>query len=183
MPILNSTARRLRTTTNAVDVVATAPSSGQVLTATGATTANWQTPAGGASDISCRVYQSAGTSVGTSLGAIPFNSESFDTNTMHDNATNNTRITFTTAGKYSVSGTVNTDANAASWAGIRLNGSTYLATNGAGNAGATTANGTNVETIYDFAAADYVELMGAFGTTQNTKSGISGTHFSAYKIN
>lgn len=149
-----------------------------------ASSADWKLNGGGggATDRSVRVYQSAGTSLTTTLSAVPFNTESFDTDTMHDNVTNNTRITFTTAGKYLVTGIVNTDANAGSYCGIRLNGSTYIATNGAGNVAASTGNGAEATTIYDFAASDYVELMGAFGTTQTTKSGIGGTQFSAFKI-
>lgn len=137
---------------------------------------------GGATDISVRVYQSSGQSIGTTLEVVNFNSESFDTDTMHDNATNNSRITFTTAGKYHISGIVNTDANAASWASIRLNGTTTIATNGAGNGGSSTANGTEISTIYEFSASDYIELMGAFGANQTTKSGIGGTHLSAFKL-
>lgn len=183
MPLRTNTARNLKSATTNVDVsAATAPTSGQVLTATGGSAATWQTPSGGGSDISCRVYQSAGQSLTTTLGVVNFNTESFDTDTMHDNVTNNSRITFTTAGKYIVGGIVNTDANAGSFAGIRLNGSTYIATNGAGNVAASTGNGAEVTTIYEFAAADYVELMGAFGSANTTKSGIGGTQFWARKL-
>lgn len=48
MGLLRSAANFLKTATGAVDVKsAAAPTSGQVLTATGASTATWQTPAGG----------------------------------------------------------------------------------------------------------------------------------------
>lgn len=48
MPLKPSTANALRSATTRIDVsAATAPSSGQVLTATGTTAATWQTPAAG----------------------------------------------------------------------------------------------------------------------------------------
>ena len=40
---------------------------------------------------------------------------------MHDNVTNNTRITFTTAGYYQISGVLNSDANVVARVGLRLN--------------------------------------------------------------
>ena len=142
----------------------------------------WATPAGGGSDISCRVYMGSTSSIGTSLAAIPFDTESFDTDTMHNTVTNNSRITFTTAGKYMVGGYVATDGNAIARAQIRLNGSTLMSAIGIGNAGSSTQNGAIVATPYVFSASDYVELLGAFGSSQNTTTGISGTQFWAYKI-
>lgn len=48
MPLTNTVALALKSATTNVDVsAATAPSSGQVLTATGTTAATWQTPSGG----------------------------------------------------------------------------------------------------------------------------------------
>lgn len=48
MGVIKSSANALRSATTRVDVsAATAPSSGQVLTATGTTAATWQTPTGG----------------------------------------------------------------------------------------------------------------------------------------
>lgn len=162
--------------------VTSAGTSGQVLTSNGAGVDPTFQTAAAPSLKGCRVTASAAQSIGTTLVAVAFDTEAFDTDTMHDNVTNNTRITFTTAGYYQVTGTVVTDANAASWAGIRLNGTTYISKMGAGNAGASTANGTVVTTIYNFAAADYIEFMGAFGATQNTKSGVDGCSFVAHKI-
>lgn len=138
---------------------------------------------GGGTFLGCRLYKSSGQAgVSTTLTALTFDSESYDTDTMHDNSTNNTRITFTTAGKYSVYGTGTTDGNAIARLGIRLNGTTYLAQIGVGNAGASTQNGCIIATDYEFAANDYVELMCAFGSSQTTTSGVAGCQFGAYKI-
>src|SRR5262252_2004637 len=78
----------------------------------------------------CRVYRTGAQSITQNTQtAIIWDNEVYDTDTMHDNVTNNTRITFKTAGKYRVN--VNY-----SWAGaggairqtiFRWNGATYFA--------------------------------------------------------
>jgi hypothetical protein len=143
----------------------------------------WATPAGGSTFNGARVYKSSGqASVSTTLVAMTFDTESYDTNTYHDNATNNTRLTVPSTGYYRIMGWVTTDANAASRAGIRLNGTTYIAQIGGANNAASTQNGSFIETDYNLTASDYVELMGAFGTSQTTTSGIAGTVFSIQLI-
>jgi hypothetical protein len=156
---------------------ATAPTAGQVLTATSGTAATWQTPS--TTDKSCRVYQTGATALTSSWVSCAFAAEDFDTDTMHDNSTNNTRITFTTAGKYCVGGTVRINANAVAGARIRLDGTTVLATQKQGNSG--DPEHACVSTIYNFTAGQYVELQGYSGTNQNS-SGTSDTNFWAYKI-
>jgi hypothetical protein len=50
-----------------------------------------------------KVYKTANQSIATSSWAcLTWNAEAFDTDTMHDNATANSRITFTTAGTYQI---------------------------------------------------------------------------------
>lgn len=139
----------------------------------------WATPAGGGSDISCRVYQTGATSITASWNSIAFAAENFDTDTMHDNATNNTRITFTTAGKYCIGGQWKGATNAVTGIRIRLNGTTIIAAHTDGNSGDPEYN--DVTTIYNFSAADYIELQGYSGSTQNS-SGDAETNFWAFKI-
>jgi hypothetical protein len=72
--------------------------SGQVLTAAqmneiGTNVNNYRVPP------SCRLVRS-GDLTYTSNAAIAWNSEAYDTDTMHDNSTNNSRITINTAGIY-----------------------------------------------------------------------------------
>lgn len=139
----------------------------------------WATPAGGSSSfIGCRVYQTGTTALTTSWVACAFAAENFDTDTMHDNVTNNTRITFTTAGKYWVGGNITCGSNSNFGARIRLNGTTVLAQTLAGNS---TTEGASVSTIYDFAASDYVELQG--NANSFNSSGDATTNFAAFKIN
>lgn len=112
-------------------------------------------------DIGCRVTHSLDQVIGTgAFTKVAFNTESYDTDTMHDNSTNNTRITFTTAGKYAVGAHIMGETIAAGvlwdcW--IKLNDTTYIAgVRGVGGSGAR----THIDTIgeYNFAANDYIEV-------------------------
>lgn len=153
---------------------------GQVLTATTSNAPSWAA-AGASTFIGCRVYNSASQSIGTSATVVTFDSESFDTDTMHNTGSNTGRITFTTAGYYQIEGTIATATNAVVTLQIRLNGTTTLAQAGVGNSGSS-ANGFTIATTYLMSAADYVEILCAFGSTVNTISGLGGSHFTAYKI-
>jgi hypothetical protein len=106
--------------------------------------------------------------------------ENFDTDTMHDNSTNNTRITIKTAGKYLIGGAVQTSSNTALGLRILLNGSTQIARLFQGNSGVT--EGATISTLYDFSVNDYIELQAATGTAVGaTTSGDSATNFWAVK--
>jgi len=66
---------------------------------------NWDLLSETTSDISCKVTKSANQSIPNSTSTIiTWNQEDYDTDGMHDNITNNSRITIKTAGKYSVMG-------------------------------------------------------------------------------
>lgn len=109
-----------------------------------------------------RVYHNAAQSVAhNTLVALAFNSERYDTDVIHDTATNNSRLVCKTAGLYSVKGCA---AFAASATGIRqvnirLNGATYLDGLTLPAAGAADATMITVTTDYFLAANDYVELI------------------------
>lgn len=108
-----------------------------------------------------RVTHSAAQAIGTGAWAtLAFNTERWDTHGLHDNAVNNSRLTCKTAGKYSIKGQARFDLNAAGKRSIMitLNGSTELCHNALLNLGAGTYVSVNVETIYDLAVGDYVEL-------------------------
>lgn len=111
----------------------------------------------------CRVYHNTTQAVNDATTiTVAFNTERFDTAAMHDTATNNSRITFGTAGIYLVSFTglltARTDYLAV-WAGIRLNGTTSICEQYTGtNTDNVTPNAITLSTIYKFAAADYVEV-------------------------
>ena len=100
---------------------------------------------------------------------------------MHDNTTNNSRITIKTAGKYLVGGIVNVAANGNTGARIYYNGTSVLGSQLQGNSGSGNEN-AHVSTIYDFAVNDYVQLQGYTGAASATTSGNETTQFWAYKI-
>ena len=110
-----------------------------------------------------RVYHSMTQSLTTATQtALSFDSERWDTDTIHDNSTNNSRLTCKTAGLYLIIGQVGYafSATGVRQTSIRLNGVTYLA------AIATQAPTTGtfparhiVSTTYPLAVNDYVEVM------------------------
>lgn len=111
----------------------------------------------------CRVYHNASQSLTDNAQAsLAFNSERFDTATMHDTVTNNSRITFATAGLYVVSACFELAAAAdylSMYCGILLNAATFIALDVKGtHADAAVAPGFVTSTLYKFAAGDYVEV-------------------------
>jgi len=111
----------------------------------------------------CRVKRASGNfSVGNNtLTVVDFNAEDFDTDTMHDNATNPSRITIPTISgvttglwRFSVFGYY--DLTTADWI-IRLNGATNITF----DRDETTTLGNPLATCqYVCTAADYVQALG-----------------------
>lgn len=110
---------------------------------------------------SCRVYHNAAQSIPhITVTALTFNTERFDTDTMHDTVTNNSRITIKTAGLYEVSFML-TMATNTDWTliatQIRLNGATPIAKNQIGTLTVNDDASQTLTTLYKFAVNDYVE--------------------------
>lgn len=108
-----------------------------------------------------RVYHSATQSLTNATPAlVSFNSEAFDTNAIHDNSTNNTRLTCKTAGVYLITATIAYAANATGERStlIQLGGTTLLA--GVLTLGSPT-NPTrhSLSTIYPLTVNQYVEIL------------------------
>jgi hypothetical protein len=121
----------------------------------------------------CRVYNSANISVNdNTVTLVTFNSERYDTDSMHSTSVDTSRITFTTAGLYLVAFNGQLPAaNDYSVAGayIRLNGTTYIAMNSGGRALTGSSDlSIGVTTVYKFAAADFVEVLVHQDNTANT---------------
>jgi len=96
--------------------------------------------------------------------AIQLNdADTFDSNSLHDTVTNNTRLTASVAGKYMVCGEVTFAASTGGtqrYARIRKNGSSTQATCRDSQAPATGVTPTvQVTAFVSLAATDYVELM------------------------
>lgn len=107
-----------------------------------------------------RVYNNAAISISNNTETtLTFNSELYDTDTIHDTGSNTGRLTCKTAGKYVISCVLEFASNATGYRSVafRLNGSTYIA--GRSQA-AVNGMGTQIEltTIYDLALNDYVEV-------------------------
>lgn len=112
----------------------------------------------------CRVYHNANQSIPDNTDTtLAFNSERYDTASMHDNVTNNSRITIPATGLYIVTfhadvagGTDYVNIHAL----VRLNGTTTVAvgtkTSTAGSGGSIAL--VNIATVYKFTAADYIEV-------------------------
>lgn len=109
----------------------------------------------------CRVYHNASQSISANTETtVAFNSERFDTDSMHDTATNNSRITFNTAGLYVVTANIGWAAGTGSWTtytNIRMDGATTIASQQNWTA---TGLGTavNLTATYKFTAGQYVEV-------------------------
>lgn len=119
----------------------------------------------------CRVNDDSTQSINNaSTTAINFDNEDFDTDTMHDTSTNNTRITFTTAGKYLIGACIGFAGHATGYRqiSIRQDGSATLAYHAYIGLVATTLY-MNIITIAEFSAAEYVELM----VYQNSGAGLN----------
>jgi hypothetical protein len=94
--------------------------------------------------------------------ALAYTAESYDTDAMHDNATNNSRLTVNTAGKYLLSGGVDwgTDTTAGRrFCGLRLNGSTFVKFVESGPPAGSGNLRQEVTDTYQLAASDYVEVV------------------------
>lgn len=110
----------------------------------------------------CRVYNSADLTIPNNADTpLTFDSERFDTDTMHSTSANTNRITATTAGKYLIGLSIVWANNST---GIRnvsmaVNGTTaILSETVVSLSGFSTP--INVQTFYDLAAGDYVAVTG-----------------------
>ena len=131
--------------------------------------------------IGARVYNSANIACTNAADTLlTFNSERYDTDTIHSTASNTGRLTATTAGKYHISATVIFAASATGARGlqIRLNGTTTVAiVRTPAVAGGTDSTALTISTDYDLAATDYVELL-AYQTSGGSLNAVAGGNYS-----
>jgi len=110
-----------------------------------------------------RVYRSAlaGIPSGGALNILNFDSERFDTDNIHDVATNSSRLTCRTAGKYLIGGhlTWNPSAGGSNRAiGFQVNGSILIAQQSEYPQGGSVGVRQSLGAFYDLAVGDYVEM-------------------------
>lgn len=110
---------------------------------------------------SCRITSIAGQTFTTGVEAsVVFDDERWDTDSMHSNTVNNTRITFNTPGLYTITGHGSFAANATGnrYLAIRLNNTSYIAVDLRAPVTAVNACDMSIATIWKMAAGDFIEL-------------------------
>lgn len=108
-----------------------------------------------------RSYNNTSQSIANNSNTVlSFNSERFDNDNIHDNSTNNSRLTCKTAGKYLILATVIFDSNATGQrrAMITINGGGSIAVD---SRSAISGDYThcNVSTVFSLGVNDYVECV------------------------
>ena len=160
-------------------------STGQVLTVAGGVP-SWATPAGGSTFAGVSLARATAQTIANStLTAIAFTSENFDTDGYHDNSVNNTRITIPAGkgGYYLLQAINNFAPNAIGYRtiAIRKNGTTDIATFEFTNAGAGAACGQFLAITNLAVATDYYEVRifqnsgGNLDTTGGTYTNFSAS--------
>jgi hypothetical protein len=135
----------------------------QVLTADSAqaTGMKWATPASGSTFVGASVYRTTNLAVVTATNTVVgFDAEDFDTNSIHDNTTNNSRMTIPAgyAGKWLIIGSVFWQGNATGARSIELykNGSMYAIWDV--SPGNTSSFAQNMSAVLNLAVSDYIEM-------------------------
>lgn len=129
----------------------------------------------------CRVYNTAAeTLVNNTALALSFNTERYDTDTMHSTASQTSRITFNTAGVYDFGASVSVTGEAdytSVVVDIRLNGTTVLARDRLLSDGAFSSNQPvlSVGAQWKFSAGDYIEVVVTQeNTSANSETTVAG---------
>jgi hypothetical protein len=145
----------------------------------------WAAPAA-ATFLGCRVTKSVAQSIATATAtAITWDVEDYDTNTMHDNVTNNSRITIPSGqgGYYLVQANlIITDAGSAASISIYKNGAVLKRQ----FTGTTIAGDFDLEitAVLNLAAADYIEIFGrqSTGGNRNVQGNSNDPQNSAFQV-
>ncbi|MBI3319832.1 MAG: hypothetical protein HYZ89_04520 [Candidatus Omnitrophica bacterium] len=115
---------------------------------------------GGPTEISARVYNSASQSIANNTATLlTFDSERFDTDTIHDTASNTSRLTASTAGKYLVCAMLTFSTNGTGIRNVQLwKGSGWsIATEARGGLSFDSSSLT-ISTLANFGAGEWVEV-------------------------
>jgi hypothetical protein len=109
-----------------------------------------------------RAWRSTAKSIATAtLVFVDFDTDIFDTDDMHDVVTNNTRLTFNTAGIYIVGchGQFEGNVTGVRQTAIRKNGTTYLISDARATAPAANTCSVGAATVAKFDSGDYIEML------------------------
>ena len=155
------------------------PGAGVVLTST-ATHSWYQTLAYLLAPPSCRLTKTAATTTGAIgvFGAVAFDAESYDATGMHDNVTNNSRITIAQTGQYRLNGKLRTSTNTSLGAKFAVNGTALAETEMWAGFAASAYADVAIDTTVALVAGQYVELLAAT-TTATVAVGPTACYFEA----
>ena len=145
--------------------------------------ADAQTPiSGGTARVTHSVNQSINNATTT---ALAFDTETFDTATLHDTSTNNSRLTAGLAGKYLCEATVRFAANSTGkrLVLIRKNGTTIYGVQEQNAVPSPDETHVSVSVIVDLAATDYVECAASQNSGGALNVEASLTHFAMVYVN
>jgi hypothetical protein len=166
----------LKSATTTINVSsATAPSSGQVLTATSATSATWQSPSGALTGPAFSAYPSSNQSLTSGPQKVLFQTEEFDTNNNFASST----FTPTVAGYYFIGGGISIQAaNISLILSLYKNGSFYK------NIGVSEM--PSLGQVFGFGmvflngSTDYVELFASPNDSIDTNAVDTDTYFQGF---
>lgn len=116
--------------------------------------------------------------VNATTAAITFDGEVFDTDTFHDNATNNTRLTIPTTGHYMIGGSVSYESGAGSTNITRITNNGSF-TNGWGYVRTSETGFTSMHfsVVASLSATDFVELEFETSGNRTVRTSSNGTSF------
>lgn len=144
-------------------------------------------------DISAKVYHNATQSISNNTTtAVVFNSEFFDTETMHSTVSDTSRITMTTAAKYFLNATVcfdNTDTDGVRAGFLRINGTNYIDRQDIISVATMGIICLKVSSLHSASANDYAEVLvyqnsgSALNLFANDDTEGNVVVFSAHKVN
>lgn len=133
-----------------------------------------------AQDKSCRIYDASSQSLANGVEtAINFDLENYDSDDMHDNSTDNTHITFTTAGKYFGAFTIEFQAASGGERRLRVlvGGSTRIAQTKLSFPDGADHDTMQVVWNYEADADEYIELMAYQNSGDAIDSQVSGSAY------
>lgn len=138
------------------------------------------------------VATAGGSITSNATATVAWNTENYDTDTYHDNVTNNSRLTVPSTGKYLITCSINLSSSQAlihTALLLRVDGTTNIgrqytyATDAATTAPVNSANGVNLSVVISLTAGQYVEALlasNASGATLTYQA--AGSSFAITKI-
>ena len=133
-------------------------------------------------DISARIRNSVDFLINAGVTIVTFDTETYDTDNLHDPVVNPGRLTINTAGKYYLffQGLINAMTGGVI-VQLRLNGATNIA-NSFDSATLGVAGTMNVSTVYDLVVGDFIETIGLGGPFFFLAAGTQSPVFGCFKI-